>query len=170
MAQDAALLWTARTFIYAQFAATGARPTIEQTSRQLGISSEAVAALYRELDARHAIVLEPGTEQIRMANPFSAVPTPFTVTAGNITYWANCAWDAFGIPAALHIDADIMAWDAFDGTPLRLQVRDTTFSGDNGLVHFPLPCRRWYDDLVQCGLNSMPVYAARALPLYQIAF
>jgi hypothetical protein len=148
MTQDATLLWAAHHFIYAWFAATGAPPTIEQTTRQLGITSGAVAALYRELDARHAIVLEPGTEQVRMANPFSAVPTPFTVVAEDITYWANCAWDAFGIPAALHADADIMTWDAFDGTPLRLQARGTTFSGDAGLVHFPLPCRRWYDDLV----------------------
>jgi hypothetical protein len=55
------------------------------------ISSPEWVRLRCELDARHAIFLEPGTAQIRMATPFSAVPTPFTVTAEGITYWANCA-------------------------------------------------------------------------------
>jgi hypothetical protein len=142
------LIWAARSFVYAHFVATAHPPTIEQTAQHLAISSDAAATLYRALEARHALLLEPGTAQIRMANPFSAVPTSFEVTARDQTYWANCAWDASGIPAALHADADIQAQCAFSRTPLHIRVRGATFSGDHCLVHFPLPCRRWYDDLV----------------------
>ena len=35
----------------------------------------------------------------RMANPFSAVPTAYRVQAGGRWWYANCAWDAFGICA-----------------------------------------------------------------------
>ena len=148
MSDSEELIWAARSFVYAHFVATGHPPPIEQTAQHLAISSDAAATLYRALEARHALLLEPGTAQIRMANPFSALPTSFEVTAHDQTYWANCAWDAFGIPAALHADADIQARCAFSGTPLHIRVRGATFSGDHGLVHFPLPCHRWYDDLV----------------------
>ena len=36
-----------------------------------------------------------------MAMPFSALPTAFRVVVGERSVWANCAWDAFGIAAAL---------------------------------------------------------------------
>jgi hypothetical protein len=42
-----------------------------------------------------------------MANPFSAVPTAYRVHAGGRWWYANCAWDAFGICATLHTDGDI---------------------------------------------------------------
>lgn len=142
------LIWAARSFVYAYVVATAQPPAIEQTAQHLAISSDAAATLYRALDARHALLLEPGSARIRMANPFSAVPTQFEVRANGRTYWANCAWDAFGIPAALRIDADLTTHCAFAGTPLHIQVRGEMFFGDSGLVHFPLPCHRWYDDLV----------------------
>jgi hypothetical protein len=148
MSDTEELIWAARSFVYAHFVATAQPPTIDQTAQHLAITPEAAVDLYHTLDARHALLLEHGTTQIRMANPFSAVPTSFEVTTHGQIYWANCAWDAFGIPAALHADAEIRAQCAFEGTPLHIQVRGTSFSGDCGLVHFPLPCRHWYYDLV----------------------
>lgn len=62
--------------------------------------------------------------------------------------WANCAWDALGIPAALHCDAAIIIEDPLGGAPLELSVVDGQVVGE-GLVHFLLPFRRWYDDLVE---------------------
>ena len=37
-----------------------------------------------------------------MAPPFSGVPTQHVVIVDETKYFANCAWDSFGIPAALH--------------------------------------------------------------------
>ena len=42
-----------------------------------------------------------------MAEPFSAVPTPFAVYVDDQRYFGNCIWDALGIPAMLHADARI---------------------------------------------------------------
>ena len=34
-----------------------------------------------------------------MVPPFLAVPTPFLVETSRYTCYANCAWDALGVPA-----------------------------------------------------------------------
>ena len=49
----------------------------------------------------HALVLQENGMELRMAHPFSAVPTPYRVSAAGRWWYANCAWDAFGVCAAL---------------------------------------------------------------------
>ena len=51
-------------------------------------------------------------------------------------------------PFALHSDAEIHTEYAGDGSPVHLSVNNGRLRGDEGVVHFPLPLRRWYDDLV----------------------
>jgi hypothetical protein len=82
-----------------------------------------------------------------MANPFSGVETPFTVRAKGKTYFANCAWDSLGIPAALHLDAEIEAFCAQSGELLHLRVSGGEVRGSEALVHFLIPFRDWYNDL-----------------------
>jgi hypothetical protein len=82
-----------------------------------------------------------------MANPFSAVETPFIVHANNKTYFANCAWDSLGIPAALHANANIEGRCVQSADVIRLQVTDGQVSESDALVHFLIPFRDWYDDL-----------------------
>jgi hypothetical protein len=53
-----------------------------------------------------------------------------------------------GIPAALHSDAEVETEYAEDGSPVRLSVEGGELQCNAGLVHFPLPLRRWYEDLV----------------------
>lgn len=36
-----------------------------------------------------------------MANPFSAVPTPFMVEVAGRQYFGNCIWDALGVVSLL---------------------------------------------------------------------
>lgn len=141
-------LWDARAAIYTHFAATGRAPTVADTASVLLMDTEAVADLYRELHNRHAILLDAGGTAIRMANPFSGAPTGFRVTVETTQYWANCVWDALGIPAALHSDAVITIDDPAGGAALALRIVDGQVIG-HGLVHFLLPFRRWYDDLVE---------------------
>ena len=101
------------------------------------------------LDDAHALVLDPGTDEIRMLNPFSAVETPHRVEAGGRSWFANCAWDALGIPAALHRDGLIDSECADCGEPLELEVRDGRLvRGGELLVHILVPARHWWDDIV----------------------
>ncbi|MCL4296823.1 MAG: alkylmercury lyase family protein [Anaerolineae bacterium] len=146
--QDEALIWAVRAFIYEQFAATTRPPTVEETAAHFRLSSEQAATLYQELHHRHALFLDAGTSTIRMANPFSAIPTPFRVYARGRVYWANCAWDSLGIPAALHSEARIETRCAESGQPVTLAVQQGRVVDQGELVHFLVPFRRWYDDLV----------------------
>lgn len=141
-------LWEIRAFVYQHFAGTTRPPLVDDVASHFALTREEAESAYRELHQRHALYLKPGTHEILMANPFSSVETPFKVHANGKTYFANCAWDSLGIPAALHTDAEIEATCAQSEEPIRLKVTDHQVQGSDVIVHFLIPFREWYDDLV----------------------
>ncbi len=118
------LLWQVRAFVYNHFADTTHAPSVDETAHHFNINVEEAGELYKELHNRHAFFLEPETLTIRMANPFSGIPTDFKVHANGKTYFANCAWDMLGIPAALHCDAVIEAVCTESNEMVQLEIRD----------------------------------------------
>ena len=102
------------------------------------------AALERLASAR-MLVLREG--EILMAGPFSAVPTPFRVTTPRFSCFANCIWDALGVAATLQCDVTIDTSCADCGPAMEVAVRDGNVIGE-GLVHFALPARQWWQDIV----------------------
>ena len=147
MEQDL-LDWEMRSFVYAQIVGRGLPPLAEQTADEFDIETSEARAAYERLHERHALFLDPQTREVRMAFPFSAIPTRFLARLNDRSYWANCAWDMLGVPAALHSDAEIVAEYVGDGTPVHMSVENGGLRGLDGVVHFPLPLRHWYDDLV----------------------
>jgi hypothetical protein len=141
------LLWQVCHFIYNHFADTTYPPSIEETARHFNISAEETSEYYKELHNRHAFFFESETLTIRMANPFSGIPTDFKVNANGKTYDANCAWDMLGIPAALRTDAVIEAVCTESKESVQLEIINGQINNNQLLVHFPLPFARWYDDL-----------------------
>jgi hypothetical protein len=144
----ASLLWDVRTFVYRWFAETTRPPTVDRVAAEFKLAPGEAAAIFEELNRRHAFFLNPGTLTIRIANPFSAVRTAFRVHANGRFYFANCAWDALGIPAALHADAVIEAACAESGERLSLTVAGGRVTPATPVAHFLVPFRRWYDDMV----------------------
>jgi hypothetical protein len=140
-------LWEIRAFVYRHFAETTRPPRANEVASHLGLTHEEAVSAYETLHQRHALYLKPGTHEILMANPFSGMETPFRVHANGRTYFANCAWDALGIPAALHVDAEVEAACAQSGEPIRLRVIDGQIQDADALVHFLVPFRGWYNDL-----------------------
>jgi len=141
-------IWQVRAFVYSHFADTTHAPSMDETALHFNISVEEAGEIYKELHNRHSFFLEPETLTIRMANPFSGIPTDFKIHANGKTYFANCAWDMLGIPAALHCNADIEAVCSESNESVQLEIRDGKVTNGKLLVHFPLPFARWYDDLV----------------------
>ena len=138
-----------RSQLYSSFVRDGNARTPLETANELGIATQEARDAYRRLHEAHALVLEPDGETVRMLNPFSAVETPHRVRAGGRSWWANCAWDALGIPAALHADGSVESLCPDCGEPLELEVRDGELvRGADLLVHFVVPARRWWDDIV----------------------
>jgi hypothetical protein len=70
-----------RNHVYSTFVSEGRAQTTAETAAALGLAEDEVAAAYRRLHDGHALVLHPGTTEIRMLNPFSAVETPHRVDA-----------------------------------------------------------------------------------------
>lgn len=140
--------WRIRLHVYEYFVAHGRPPSYAETAAALGMADDVARAAYHRLQEAHALFLEPGTDEVRMANPLSAVPTPYRVTVGKQTLWANCAWDALGIPTMLHADARIDAVFTHSGEATTYGIESGALRDGAGIVHFPLPFRRWYDDLI----------------------
>jgi len=148
MTMNDSLLWQVRHFVYNHFADTTHPPNVDETAAHFNISTEEAGEYYRELDNRHAFFLDPGTLNIRMAWPFSAIPTDFKVHANGKTYYANCAWDMLGIPALLKCDTVMDAKFTESNEPVQLEVKDSKITNSESLIHFPVAFSHWYDDLV----------------------
>jgi hypothetical protein len=103
---------------------------------------------YGRLHAQHALYLDTGTDRVRMANPLAALPTAYAVHVEGRLLWANCAWDSLGIPAMLHADARIEAVLPASRETMTYAIVSGALQAAPGVVHFALPFRRWYDDLI----------------------
>jgi Alkylmercury lyase len=137
-----------RNRTYGLFVRLGRAPTSDEVAEDLGTTREEVRAGWRRLHEEHALVLEPSTGEIRMANPFSAIPTAFRVQAGCRWWYGNCAWDAFGIPAALHVDGHVETSCPDCAEPIAVEVLDGRPSDEGLVFHCLVPAGHWWDDIV----------------------
>lgn len=106
-----------------------------------------VRAVLERLAQTHAFVLQE-TGELWRAAPFSAVPTAFPVRAGKRAWYGNCIWDALGIPAMLHQNARIDASCGCCNFQMVLHVKEDRLLGPKGTIHFAVPARHWYQDIV----------------------
>jgi hypothetical protein len=132
-----------RNRTYARFVELGRAPT----AAEVGEPDEVLAA-WRRLHDAHALVLNVATDELRMANPFSAVPTAYRVEADGRWWYANCAWDAFGICAALRSDGRIETSCPDCGDALVVEVSRERPDDDSLVFQCLVPARDWWKDIV----------------------
>jgi len=136
-----------RALVYDATMREGAPPLAAQVALALQLDAADVFASFRRLADARMLVLQRGNGEVLMANPFSAIPTPFAVNANGLFCYGNCIWDALGIPAMLQCDADIVTSCGDCGTAARVSVRDGEVIGE-GVMHFAIPARSWWKDIV----------------------
>ena len=134
--------------IYRYFAETGGRPSVDEIAHRVSAPAGEVAESYRRLRGSRVLVLESDGVAIRMAPPFSGVATQHVVKADGVSYFANCAWDALGIPAALQRPATIYSRCEQSMEPLRLEVSRKGPEPSDWLFHCVVRAARWWDDIV----------------------
>lgn len=134
--------------VYRHFAETGRRPGLADIERRAALDSAQILAAYQSLRTQRLLLLEPDGSSIRMAPPFSGVPTQHRVEVGGTTYFANCAWDALGVPAALHQPGRVHSRCEQSGEPLDLPVGLNGPEPSTWLFHCLVPAAQWWDDLV----------------------
>jgi Alkylmercury lyase len=134
--------------IYEHFAAAGSRPSLDDIAARVGAGVPQAREIFRRLSAQRVLVLEADGESIRMAPPFSGIPTQHRVAAAGVSYYANCAWDALGIPAALHQRATVYSRCEQSLEPLELAVSEQGPEASDWLFHCVVPASQWWDDIV----------------------
>jgi hypothetical protein len=137
-----------RLHIYDRFLADGRPPTTVETAEALGIAADACEAAYQRLEQSRVIVLAPGTTNVWMANPLSAVPTRFrVVTDDRRSWWGNCVWDALGILAMVGSDGVVDTSCPDCGEKIELRVADGELQPIDAVIHFAVPAARWWENI-----------------------
>ena len=136
-----------RLHIYERFVAGGRPPTIAETAAALGRDESDIEDSYRRLEQAHVIVLAPGTLNVWMANPLSAVPTPFRVETPKGSFWGNCIWDALGVVSMLGGQGRVSTACPDCGEPMEVGVENGEVQAGKGVAHFAVPAARWWDNI-----------------------
>lgn len=135
--------------IYETVAETTRTPTPAEVAAALNRTAGEVETAFRGLAQKRLLVLEPSDDsRIRMAPPFSGIETQHLVKIAGKSYYANCAWDAFGVAAALHQEADIISKCPDCGESLGYQIRDNQPLDQESVVHFAVPAAKWWKDII----------------------
>lgn len=142
-----------RAEVYRLFVETGTCPPKSDVARSLGRPLTDVAEAYARLAEAHMLVLQPETGEVLMANPLSAIPTPFVVETrhpGGVRSWyGNCIWDALGVISMLHTEGQVLTSCGCCGERMSVTVNaGHPVAQPAGIVHFALPARRWWNDIV----------------------
>jgi len=136
-----------RLAVYRYFVDRGRPPVPAEVAAALGMRQRSVEDAFRRLADAHVLVLAPGTPYIWMANPLSAIPTPFAVEASGRSWFGNCIWDALGIVAMLGGTGTVRTTCPDCGDELAVAVEDGRLVHGDGLVHYAVPALHWWDDI-----------------------
>ncbi len=145
--EEARLDQEVRLAVYRHFVSTGTAPPPSALAAALKLEPERIESSLRRLGSQRVLVLEEATCRILMAMPFSGVPTPYRVETARGAWWANCGWDALGIPAMLNEDARFTTRCQDCDAPLSLTVERGQLREQEGVLHFLVPVARWWQDI-----------------------
>lgn len=98
------LVWRTTLWLYA---AQGRPPGAKEIAAETGIALDRVEALLRGLQSRDLVGLDPNTEAIQLAYPFTETATGHRVELGGRSLNALCAMDALGVGAMYRRDVTI---------------------------------------------------------------
>jgi len=129
--------------------ASGQVPTAGEIAAELDMPIAMVQEAFAKLGEAHVFVCDrDDPSRLRMASPFSSVATAFKVSARGGSYYGNCVWDALGIVSLLGGEGLVDTSCPDCSEPLRLRVKGGELAESDSVVHFSVPARSWWDDIV----------------------
>jgi hypothetical protein len=137
----------ARLALYEGFVEEGEPPSAAELAERLDASAEETDAALQRLHDQGVIVLMPGTTEVWMAPPLSAVATGFRVETARGKFWGNCVWDGLGVVAMLDGDGTVETRCPDCTEPMTLRVENGQLVQGDGLAHFAVPAARWWDNI-----------------------
>jgi len=153
-----------RKYIFDYFLENSRAPVLEEIMNRFRLGRNEAARVLEELEVAHHVIRVPGTNRILMANPFSALDTPFRVTVGDKGYFGACAWDAVAYHVMLGRDTQVNSFCHHCAEPVKIR-----FSGGNPvfsepsepLVYLSLPAAKWWENIVITCANHMVFFNSR---------
>ena len=137
-----------RLHIFQTAAASGSVPQPQAIAQALKQPEDEVGTALKQLASAKVIVLAPNDARIWIAAPFCAVPSRFHVDVDGKHYNGICIWDALGIIAILGKQHGSVRTSCGDcGDPIQLEVTDGKLTRDEGIIHFGVPARNWWDNI-----------------------
>jgi ribosomal protein S18 acetylase RimI-like enzyme len=182
--EDEALCGRAHAAVLRGFVDHGRAPTVLELSATLDVSPVQVEAALRRLHQGHGLVLHPpsaaaaagspegspkgspagspdrppgGSVAVWIAHPFSASPTATWVASQRGRgWWAPCMWCALGIAVLVKEDVTIHTRLGGESSEAQVVVRDGRLLTDERVVHFGLPARHAWDNVVHWCATVLP--------------
>lgn len=148
--------------VLAAIVASGRAPDVAELASTLGVPAAEARAALRRLAENHGLVLHPASDRVWMAHPFALSPTGVWVEGRERGWWAACPWCALGI-AALVGDVTIHARLGGEAQEVRIVVRDGAARPDELLVHFALPPRRAWENVLHYCATVLPFRSEAAI-------
>jgi hypothetical protein len=135
--------------VYSALAQGAPAPSAASLAATFGVPAPEARGALERLDAAHLLVLDAETREVRMALPFSNVPTAYRVEAKGTSWNANCAWDALALTRLLHLRDARVVDEGGDGREGRvLNVVEGELVERDGVISAPRPAWRWWEDIV----------------------
>ena len=137
-----------RVQLYREFLRAGRAPSVEDLAVVVGIPGNELRASLERLATGRAIALQPTSRDIMFAAPLSAVPTPYVVRVSGRPFFAPCIWDALGVIAMVKQDTAVETSCPCCGEAMTVVVRGGKPDTSVGIVHFGLPAKHWWENIV----------------------
>jgi len=153
-----------RKFVFDYFLENSRAPVLEEIMRTFHLVRSEARDVVEELEAAHHVIRLPGTQRILMANPFSALDTPFAVKIGNKRYFGACAWDAVAFHVMVGRESRVDSFCHHCGEPIRIEFRNgraVSTQPSDPLVFLSLPAAKWWENIVITCANNMVFLSSR---------
>jgi hypothetical protein len=137
-----------RLALYKEFVRTASPPRSEGLAAQMQCSADEVRAALERLAAGKAIVLQPESREVLMANPLCSVPTAFRVRLQERSFFGSCVWDGLGIMSMLQGDSVLDTSCACCGEAMTIGLSGGHIVPTSGVIHFAVPAKRWWENIV----------------------
>ena len=134
------------TAIIRHVAERGFAPPISTLRETLGWSESVVRGVLARLAEIRGVILKPNSADVWAIHPFTLMPTPTWVETEGGGWWANCAWCALGIGAALRQDIRVVSRLGAEQQTLEFRVQGNRVSDERLLIHFPFPPSEWWNN------------------------
>ncbi len=135
--------------VYSALARAARAPGASSLAATLGVGVAEIREGFERLHAAHALVLDAVTREVRMALPFSNIPTAYRVESKGRSWDVNCAWDSLALVRLLGLQEARILDQAGPGRERReLTVVDGDLVERDGVISAPRPAWQWWDDIV----------------------